>query len=130
MYSNMTWKKLIKKWVLFVNAEVAGLMSSEQDVVAAWNVYISKDTSVTEDDQMVQDANAGSSSWLYERDLPLSQDKKDLFSIKYRTYFMNNYLNEFTKNQIPSVKEDAAVFDLSEAKKAEAQKFLDDNNLN
>ena len=43
---------------------------------------------------------------------------------------MNNYLNEFTKNQIPSVKEDAAVFDLSEAKKAEAQKFLDDNNLN
>ena len=123
-------EKIDQKVGPFVNAEVAGLMSSEQDVVAAWNVYISKDTSVTEDDQMVQDANAGSSSWLYEKDLPLSQDKKDLFSIKYRTYFMNNYLNEFTKNQIPSVKEDAAVFDLSEAKKAEAQKFLDDNNLN
>jgi len=33
-------------------------------------------------------------------------------------------------NQIPSVKEDAAVFDLEEAKKAKAQKFLDDNELN
>ena len=43
---------------------------------------------------------------------------------------MNNYLNEFTKNQIPTVKEDASVFDLSEAKQAKAQKFLDDNNLN
>jgi len=123
-------EKIDQKVAPFINAEVAGLMSSEQDVVAAWNVYISKDTSVIEDDQMVQNANAAGSSWLYEIDLPLSQDKKDLFSIKYRTYFMNNYLNEFTKNQIPTVKEDAAVFDLEEAKKAKAQKFLDDNNLN
>jgi hypothetical protein len=43
---------------------------------------------------------------------------------------MNNYLEQFTKNQIPTVKEDAAVFDLAEAKKAKAQKFLADNNLN
>ncbi len=122
--------KIEKKVTPFINAEVAGLMSSEQDAVAAWNVYISKDTSVTEDDQMVQNANAAESSWLYERDLPLSPDKKEIFGIKYKEYFMNNYLNEFTKNQIPTVKEDAAVFDLAEAKKAEAQKFLDDNNLN
>ena len=122
--------KIEKKVTPFINAEVAGLMSSEQDVVAAWNVYISKDTSVMEDDQMVQNANAAGSSWLYEIDLPLSQDKKDIFAVKYKTYFMNNYLKQFISNQTPTVKEDAAVFDLAEAKKAKAQKFLDDNNLN
>ena len=123
-------EKISKKVTPFINAEVAGLLSSEQDAVAAWNVYISKDTSTTEDDQMVQNANAAESSWLYERDLPLSPDKKEMFGTKYKEYFMNNYLNEFTKNQIPTVKEDASVFDLSEAKQAKAQKFLDDNNLN
>ena len=122
--------KIDKKVNPFINAEVAGLMSSEQDVIAAWNVYISKDTSVSEDAQMAQDANAGNSSWSYELDLPLQQEKKVLFETKYKEYFMNNYLNEFTKNQTPTVKEDAAVFDLAEAKKAKAQKFLDDNDLN
>ena len=122
--------KIEKKVAPFINAEVAGLMSSEQDVVAAWNVYISKDTSVEEDDQMVQNANAADSSWSYELDLPLDQDKKVLFETKYKEYFMNNYLKQFTKNQTPTVKEDAAVFDLTEAKKAKAQKFLDDNDLN
>ena len=48
---------------------------------------------------------------------------------KYKEYFMNNYLKQFTTNQIPTVKADAAVFDLEEAKKAKAQKFIDDNNL-
>ena len=123
-------EKIEKKVSPFINAEVSGLMSSEQDVIAAWNVYISKDTSVEEDAQMAQNANAGASSWSYELDLPLQQDKKVLFETKYKEYFMNNYLNEFTKNQTPTVKEDAAVFDLAEAKKAKAQKFLDDNNLN
>ena len=122
--------KIAKKITPFVNAEVAGLMSSEQDVVAAWNVYISKSTSVEEDAQMAQNANAGDTSWIYELDLPLQQDKKVLFEIKYKEYFMNNYLKQFTTNQLPTVKEDAAVFDLAEAKKAKAQKFLDDNNLN
>ena len=122
--------KIEKKVTPFINAEVAGLMSSEQDVVAAWNVYISKDTSVMEDDQMVQNANAAGSSWSYELDLPLDQDKKVLFEEKYKKYFMNNYLKQFISNQTPTVKEDAAVFDLAEAKKAKAQKFLDDNNLN
>ena len=122
--------KIEKKVTPFINAEVAGLMSSEQDVVAAWNVYISKDTSISEDAQMAQNANAAGSSWSYELDLPLAQDKKVLFETKYKEYFMNNYLKQFTKNQIPTVKEDAAVFDLAEAKKAKAQKFLDDNNLN
>ena len=123
-------EKIEKKVSPFINAEVSGLMSSEQDVIAAWNVYISKDTSVEEDAQMAQDANAGASSWSYEEDLPLQQDKKVLFEIKYKEYFMNNYLKQFTTNQLPTVKEDAAVFDLAEAKKAKAQKFLDDNDLN
>ena len=71
-----------------------------------------------------------SSSWSYEEDLPLQQDKKVLFETKYKEYFMNNYLKQFITNQLPTVKEDAAVFDLAEAKKAKAQKFLDDNDLN
>ena len=122
--------KIEKKVTPFINAEVAGLMSSEQDAVAAWNVYISKGTSVDEDAQMAQDANAGSSSWDYEENLPLQQDKKVLFETKYKEYFMNNYLKQFITNQFPTVKEDAAVFDLAEAKKAKAQKFLKDNDLN
>ena len=121
--------KIEKKVTPFINAEVAGLMSSEQDAVAAWNVYISKGTSVEEDDQMAQNANAGSSSWSYTEDLPLMQDKKVLFEKKYKEYFMNNYLKQFTTNQLPTVQADAAVFDLAEAKKAKAQKFIDDNNL-
>ena len=122
--------KIEKKVTPFINAEVAGLMSSEQDVIAAWNVYISKDTSVDEDDQMAQDANAGDSSWSYELDLPLRQENKVLFEMEYKEYFMNNYLKQFTTNMPPTVKEDAAVFDLAEAKKAKAQKFLKDNDLN
>ena len=121
--------KIEKKVSPFVNAEVAGLLSSEQDAVAAWNVYISKGTSVEEDDQMAQNANAGESSWSYTEDLPLMQDKKVLFEKKYKEYFMNNYLKQFTTNQLPTVQADAAVFDLAEAKKAKAQKFIDDNNL-
>ncbi len=113
----------------FINAEVAGLLSSEQEAIAAWNVYISKGTSVDEDDQMVQNANAGSSSWSYEKDLPLSQDKKIKFEKKYKDYFLNNYVTPFLTNRFPTVEEDAAVFDLAEAKKAKAQKFIDDNNL-
>ena len=35
-------KKIEKKVTPFINAEVAGLMDSEQEAVAAWNVYISK----------------------------------------------------------------------------------------
>tara|TARA_R110002074_G_scaffold238690_1_gene410549 strand:+ start:2368 stop:3513 length:1146 start_codon:yes stop_codon:yes gene_type:complete len=123
-------EKIDKKVTPFINAEVAGLMSSEQDTIAAWNVYIAKGTSVEEDDQMAQDANSGNEYWSYELDLPLQQDKKVLFEIKYKEYFMNNYLKQFTTNQMPTVKEDAAVFDLEEAKKAKAQKFLDDNDLN
>jgi len=123
-------KKIEKKITPFINAEVAGLMSSEQAAIAAWNVYISQDTSVEEDDQMVQNANAGADSWNYETDLPLAQDKKVLFEEKYKKYFMNNYLKQFITNQMPTIQEDAAVFDLAEGKKAKAQKFLDDNNLN
>jgi len=123
-------EKIDKKVTPFINAEVAGLMSSEQDAIAAWNVYIAKGTSVDEDAQMVQDANSGNEYWSYELDLPLQQEKKVLFEIKYKEYFMNNYLKQFTTNQMPTVKEDAVVFDLEEAKKAKAQKFLDDNDLN
>ena len=122
--------KIEKKATPFINAEVAGLFSSEQSAVAAWNVYIAQGSSVEEDDQMVQNANAGSKSWSYEKDLPLSQSNKVLFEKKYKEYFMNNYLKQFTKNQIPTVEADAAVFDLAESKKAKAQKFMDDNDLN
>ncbi len=121
--------KIERKASPFINAEVAGLLSVEQEAVAAWNVYISKGTSVEEDDQMAQNANAASSSWNYSKDLPLKQDKKLLFEKKYKEYFMNNYLKQFITNQFPTVKEDAAVFDLAEAKQAKAQKFIDDNNL-
>jgi len=121
--------KIEKKVNPFINAEVAGLMSSEQDVIAAWNVYISKGTSVSEDAQMAQNANAGNASWIYELDLPLQQDKKVLFEIKYKEYFMSNYLKQFTTNQMPTVKEDAAVFDLEEKKLAQAEKFEKENNI-
>jgi hypothetical protein len=121
--------KIDKKVNPFINAEVAGLMSSEQDVIAAWNVYISKDTSVSEDAQMAQDANAGNSSWSYELDLPLQQEKKVLFEIKYKEYFVKNYLKQFITNQLPTVKEDAAVFDLEENKQAQAEKFEKENNI-
>ncbi len=114
----------------FINAEVAGLMSSEQEVIAAWNVFIGKESSVEEDDQMVQNANAGDHSWSYEEDLPLSQDNKVIFEKKYAEYFMKNYLKQFTTMKLPLVEEDAAVFDLAEGKKAKAQKYVDDNNLN
>ena len=113
----------------FINAEVAGLLSSEQEAVAAWNVYLAQETSEEEDDQMVQDANAGSKAWSYEKDLPLSQDNKILFENKYKIYFMKNYLKQFITNKFPTVKEDAAVFDLEQARDAKAQKFIDDNNL-
>ncbi len=114
----------------FINAEVAGLMSSEQEVIAAWNVFIGKESSVEEDDQMVQNANAGDHSWSYEEDLPLSQDNKVIFEKKYAEYFMKNYLKQFITMKLPIVEEDAAVFDLAEGKKAKAQKYVDDNNLN
>ena len=121
--------RITRKAMPFINAEVAGILSSEQDAVALWNVYIAKGTSVEEDAQMVQNANAASESWSYEEDLPLSQDKKVLFESKYIEYFMNNYLSQFITDKLPTVEEDAAVFDLAEAKKAKAQKFIDDNQL-
>ena len=65
---------------------------------------------------MAQNANAGFVAWSYEKDLPLQQNKKELFMTKYKEYFMNNYLKQFTTNQIPTVQADAAVFDLEEGK--------------
>lgn len=124
------FEKIMQKANPFINAEVAGLLSSEQDAVAAWNVYISKGTSYQEDDQMVQNANAGSEAWDYNKVLPLTQDKKVLFEERYKDYFLNNYLKQFTENQPPVVEADAAVFNLEENKKAKAQKFLDENELN
>ena len=126
---NFDMDKIERKVSPFNNAEVAGLLSSEQQAVAAWNVYIAKGSTPEEDDQMVQNANAASESWSYEKDLPLSQDKKVLFESKYKDYFMNNYLKQFITNQLPTVTQDAAVFDLEEAKRAKAQKFIEANNL-
>jgi len=122
--------KIARKTKPFINAEVAGLMQQEQGIVAAWNVFIAKGSSVEEDDQMMQNANAGSLAWDYEKVLPLSQKNKELFESNYAKYFAKNYLKQFITNKLPTVEQDAAVFDLEEAKQAKADKFLQDNNLN
>jgi hypothetical protein len=76
---------------------------------------------------MAQNANAGFVAWSYEKDLPLMQDKKELFMEKYKEYFMNNYLKQFTTNQIPTVQADAAVFDLEEGKQKQAEAIIQRN---
>jgi len=121
--------RIERKAMPFLNAEVAGVLSSEQNAVALWNVYLAQGTSVEEDDQMVQNANAAEKSWSYEKDLPLDQSKKKKFEKSFIDYFMNNYIKQFITDRLPTVTEDAAVFDLEEAKKAKAQKFLQDNKL-
>ena len=121
--------KIMRKAEPFINAEVAGLLDSEQEAVAAWNVFLAHQTSIEEDDQMAQDANAGHLLWDYEEVLPLSQEHKMTFEQRYLEYFKNNYLNQFITNKLPTVEEDAAVFDLEEGKNAKAQKFIDDNKL-
>lgn len=121
--------KIKRKADPFINAEVAGLLSQEQEVIAAWNVFIAKGTSIEEDAQMAQNANAGSLVWSYEKDLPLVPKNKELFESKYKDYFMNNYLSQFITNKLPTVEEDAAVFDLQEGRKAKADKFIQDNKL-
>ena len=98
--------------------------------VAAWNVFIGRMSTTEEDDQMVQNANAGSLSWNYNEVLPLSQRNKEIFMLKYRNYFFHNYLKQFTTNQIPTVTADAAVFDLSEGKEKQADEFLKRNPAN
>tara|TARA_R110000737_G_scaffold323246_1_gene335808 strand:+ start:830 stop:1921 length:1092 start_codon:yes stop_codon:yes gene_type:complete len=122
--------KIERKVKPFIDAEVSGLLSSEQDAVAAWNVYLAKETSEEEDDQMVQNANAASESWSYDVDLPLYPDKKELLALKYKQYFFKNYLNQFLTNKLPSVEQDAAVFDLEEGKQAKADKFMEANQQN
>ena len=42
---------------------------------------------------------------------------------------MNNYLSQFTTNKLPTVEEDAAIFDLEEGRQAKADKFIQDNKL-
>ena len=96
----------------FIKSEISGIMSLEQQTIAAWNVYLSE-----------------GKYWSYSEDLPLMQDKKDLFTEKYKDYFMNNYLKQFTQNQAPTNPQDAAVFDIKEAKMAKAQAFIEANNL-
>jgi len=121
--------KIERKTKPFINAEVAGLLQQEQSVVAAWNVFIGRESSVEEDDQMAQNANAGSLAWDYKKVLPLSQKNKELFEKHYTKYFAKNYLKQFITNKLPIVEQDAAVFDLAEAKEAKAQKFIQDNKL-
>jgi len=122
--------KIIRKTKPFINAEVSGLLQQEQSVVAAWNVFIARGSSEEEDDQMSQNANAGSLAWDYKEVLPLSQKNKELFEENYAKYFAKNYLKQFITNKLPVVEQDAAVFDLEEARQAKADKFLQDNNLN
>ena len=121
--------KIKRKIKPFVNAEVAGLLQQEQEVIAAWNVFIARGSSEEEDDQMAQNANAGSLAWSYEKDLPLTQQNKIKFEESYMKYFEKNYLKQFITNKLPSVQEDAAVFDLEEARNAKAEKFMADEKL-
>ena len=121
--------KIERKVAPFINAEVAGLLDREQEAVAAWNVYIAKGSTEEEDDQMTQNANAWGNSWAYETDLPLSQEHKIMFTDKYKQYFMENYLNQFLTNQLPTVPADAAVFDMAELKKKNAEDFINKNKL-
>ena len=51
------------------------------------------------------------------------------FEKKYKDYFMNNYRKQFVENQLPTNPEDAAIFDIQEAKMAKAQAFIEANNL-
>ena len=119
--------KIMRKVDPFINADIAGILSSEQEAVALWNVYLAQESSVEEDDQMVQNANAGHLAWDYEEVLPLSQQHKIIFEQNYKNYFYKNYLLQFTRNQIPTVEADAAVFDLEEGKQQQAEAFLQRN---
>ena len=116
--------KIERKLQPFINAEVAGILSAEQEAVAAWNVYLAQLSSDEEDDQMVQNANAGSLSWDYQRDLPLHQDKKIIFGERYKQFFIKNYLVQFLTNKLPYVEQDAAVFDLQQGIAEKAQKIM------
>ncbi len=78
---------------------------------------------------MAQNANAGSLAWSYEKDLPLTQKNKIKFEENYMNYFIKNYLKQFITNKLPTVEEDAAVFDLEKGKQDKAEKFLQDNKL-
>ena len=104
--------KIQRKSNPFITAEVAGLLNVEQEAIAAWNVYLSE-----------------GKYWSYTEDLPLYPDKQKEFEKKYKDYFMNNYLKQFVENQLPTNPEDAAIFDLQEAKMAKAQAFIEANNL-
>lgn len=104
--------KIQRKSNPFITAEVAGLLNLEQEAIAAWNVYLSE-----------------GKYWSYTEDLPLYPDKQKEFEKKYKDYFMNNYLKQFVENQLPTNPEDAAIFDIQEAKMAKAQAFIEANNL-
>ena len=41
--------------------------------------------------------------------------------------FIKNYLKQFLTNKLPSVEEDAAVFDMQDGIKAKASKIMGDN---
>jgi hypothetical protein len=104
--------KIERKASPFITAEIAGLLNLEQQAVAAWNVYLSE-----------------GKYWSYTEDLPLYPDKQKEFEKKYKDYFMNNYLKQFVENQLPTNPQDAAIFDLQQAKMAKAQAFIEANNL-
>ena len=121
--------KMEKKSTPFVEAEVNGLLSSEQEAIAAWNVYLAQDVE-NEESIISQDKYAWRDSWTYETDLPLSEDKRFMFLDKYKKVFTKNYIMNYTINQLPFIEEDAGIFDLEEMKNAKAQKYIEDNNLN
>jgi len=104
--------KITRKVNAFVEADIAGIMRFEQNAIAAWNVFFSN-----------------GDYWPYEENLPLSVDKRKIFSEAYKEYFKENYIYQFTSNQLPSIVEDAAVFSLEEQKINRAQQLIEANNL-
>lgn len=92
--------KIVKKITPLLQAEVAGYLVDEQSATALWNMYLANDTSMVQDDERVEDKNAGDKSWTYQ-DLPLNDKQKKEFSKKYHAYFIKNMLLPFIQNQVP-----------------------------
>jgi len=114
-------EKIASKINPFVNAEIASLFEEEEGVIAAWNTYIEPNTTKDEDMQTSEPYSAGKNSWSYENDLPLTEENKELFSVKYKKYFTDNYLKQFTKNQAPFKKQDQETFDIKVDMKNDAR---------
>jgi len=115
-------EKLAAKLKPFIDAEIAGIIEmGEEGVIAAWNTVILPNATQSDEMETSKTISAGDDSWLYERDLPLSPDKKELFAEKYKQHFLRDYLYKFTKNQLPTIEEDREIFNIKVDMKNDAK---------